>query len=168
MAMSREKEDKRLGDLTINAKICMDTLKGYQKLGEKILKTAELCRKLETEKEKEQRLQDEKDDITVLINRNVDQLCADSLTTLDFQDEHKKRIRCLEIMERRLHYILFLREFNVICCLREKKEDEGHLSFNEILEASCRGIQAGKRVEKRLYETAKKAAKMERVRNQLN
>ena len=52
MAMSREKEDKRLGDLTINAKSCMDTLKGYQKLGEKILKTAELCRKLETEKEK--------------------------------------------------------------------------------------------------------------------
>lgn len=30
----------------------MDTLKDYQKLGEKILKTAELCRKLETEKEK--------------------------------------------------------------------------------------------------------------------
>jgi hypothetical protein len=30
----------------------MDTLRDYQKLGEKILKTAELCRKLETEKEK--------------------------------------------------------------------------------------------------------------------
>lgn len=30
----------------------MDKLKEYQKLGEKILKTAELCRKLETEKEK--------------------------------------------------------------------------------------------------------------------
>lgn len=30
----------------------MDVLKSYQKLGEKILKTAELCRKLETEKEK--------------------------------------------------------------------------------------------------------------------
>ena len=36
----------------MNSKACMDTLKGYQKLGEKILKTAELCRKLETEKEK--------------------------------------------------------------------------------------------------------------------
>ena len=36
----------------MNSKSCMDTLKGYQKLGEKILKTAELCRKLETEKEK--------------------------------------------------------------------------------------------------------------------
>jgi len=32
--------------------MCMDKLKEYQKLGEKILKTAELCRKLETEKEK--------------------------------------------------------------------------------------------------------------------
>jgi len=30
----------------------MDTLTDYQKLGVKILKTAELCRKLETEKEK--------------------------------------------------------------------------------------------------------------------
>jgi hypothetical protein len=30
----------------------METLRGYLNLGEKILKTAELCRKLETEKEK--------------------------------------------------------------------------------------------------------------------
>lgn len=52
MQMTRDKEEKRLGDLTMNSKECMDTLKGYQKLGEKILKTAELCRKLETEKEK--------------------------------------------------------------------------------------------------------------------
>ena len=52
MATSRNKEEKRLGDLTMNSKNCMDTLMGYQKLGEKILKTAELCRKLETEKEK--------------------------------------------------------------------------------------------------------------------
>merc|ERR1711988_688703 len=52
MASTRAKEEKRLGDLTMNTKKCMDTLKDYQKLGEKILKTAELCRKLETEKEK--------------------------------------------------------------------------------------------------------------------
>lgn len=52
MATSRNKEEKRLGDLTMNTKRCMDTLKDYQNLGEKILKTAELCRKLETEKEK--------------------------------------------------------------------------------------------------------------------
>lgn len=52
MTNSREKEEKRLGDLTMNSKSCMDTLRDYQKLGEKILKTAELCRKLETEKEK--------------------------------------------------------------------------------------------------------------------
>ena len=30
----------------------METLREYQTLGEKILKTSELCRKLETEKEK--------------------------------------------------------------------------------------------------------------------
>ena len=52
MALTRDKEERRLGDLTMNAKSCMDTLNGYKKLGEKILKTAELCRKLETEKEK--------------------------------------------------------------------------------------------------------------------
>ena len=52
MNASREKEEKRLGDLTTNSKACMDKLKEYEKLGVKILKTAELCRKLETEKEK--------------------------------------------------------------------------------------------------------------------
>jgi len=52
MTITRGKEEKRLGDLTMNSKACMDTLKSYEKLGEKILKTAELCRKLETEKEK--------------------------------------------------------------------------------------------------------------------
>jgi hypothetical protein len=36
----------------MNSKNAMDKLKEYHKLGEKILKTAELCRKLETEKEK--------------------------------------------------------------------------------------------------------------------
>jgi hypothetical protein len=52
MNITREKEEKRLGDLTTNSKNCMDNLKEYEKLGTKILKTAELCRKLETEKEK--------------------------------------------------------------------------------------------------------------------
>ena len=52
MLQFRDDEEKRLGNLTMNSKNCMDRLKEYQKLGEKILKTAELCRKLETEKEK--------------------------------------------------------------------------------------------------------------------
>ena len=52
MIQFREDEERRLGNLTLNSKMCMDKLKEYQKLGEKILKTAELCRKLETEKEK--------------------------------------------------------------------------------------------------------------------
>lgn len=38
--------------LAMNSLKCMETLREYQSLGEKILKTAELCRKLETEKEK--------------------------------------------------------------------------------------------------------------------
>ena len=42
----------------------MDTLKGYQKLGEKILKTAELCRKLETEKEKVLPFYQQSDELT--------------------------------------------------------------------------------------------------------
>ena len=52
MLTFRDEESKRLANLTTNSKNCMDTLKDYQRLGEKILKTSELCRKLETEKEK--------------------------------------------------------------------------------------------------------------------
>ncbi len=52
MIQFREDEERRLGNLTMNSKMCMDKLTEYQKLGEKILKTSELCRKLETEKEK--------------------------------------------------------------------------------------------------------------------
>lgn len=52
MIQFREDEERRLGNLTLNSKMCMDRLTDYQKLGDKILKTAELCRKLETEKEK--------------------------------------------------------------------------------------------------------------------
>lgn len=49
----RDEEAKRLGNLTWNSKECMDTLKGICfNMGEKILKIAELCRKLETEREK--------------------------------------------------------------------------------------------------------------------
>jgi hypothetical protein len=52
MAYQREDKEKHLGTLSMNALSCMETLHDYQNLGEKILKTAELCRKLETEKEK--------------------------------------------------------------------------------------------------------------------
>ena len=52
MMQFRDEEAKRLANLTMSSKECMDTLKDYQKLGERILKTAELCRKLETEREK--------------------------------------------------------------------------------------------------------------------
>ena len=52
MTIFRQEEAKRLSNLTKNSKACMDTLKSYQKLSKKILKTAELCRKLETEREK--------------------------------------------------------------------------------------------------------------------
>lgn len=47
-----DEEAKRLGNLTRNSKECMDCLKNIAQTGEKILKVAELCRKLETEREK--------------------------------------------------------------------------------------------------------------------
>lgn len=50
MTKFRDEEGRRLANLTGNSKSCMDKLNSYRKLGEKILKTAELCRKLETEK----------------------------------------------------------------------------------------------------------------------
>ena len=52
MATQRAQKEEHLGTLVTNSLTCMKTLRGYESLGERILKTAELCRKLETEKEK--------------------------------------------------------------------------------------------------------------------
>eukprot|EP01022_Parablepharisma_sp_SALTPOND_P018694 TRINITY_DN3098_c3_g1_i1.p2 TRINITY_DN3098_c3_g1~~TRINITY_DN3098_c3_g1_i1.p2 ORF type:complete len:401 (-),score=86.54 TRINITY_DN3098_c3_g1_i1:2029-3231(-) len=52
MHQFREAESARLTELIVNSKKCMDNLREYEGLGEKILKTAELCRKLETERER--------------------------------------------------------------------------------------------------------------------
>ena len=52
MAKLRNQKEEHLGTLVTNSLQCMETLRGYEALGERILKTAELCRKLETEKEK--------------------------------------------------------------------------------------------------------------------
>lgn len=52
MLTFRENEVRRLKDLTNNSRKCATALKDKTALGERILKTAELCRKLETEKEK--------------------------------------------------------------------------------------------------------------------
>merc|ERR1719230_1367571 len=48
----RSEEKKRLADLTQNARNCMTSLGDQLNLAEKILKTAGLCRKFETEREK--------------------------------------------------------------------------------------------------------------------
>ena len=48
----REEEERRLKELTNNSRNAVEKLKQYLALGEKILKTAELCRRLETEKQK--------------------------------------------------------------------------------------------------------------------
>merc|ERR1740127_239524 len=48
----RTEEKKRLADLTQNARNCIHSLGDQLGLAEKILKTAELCRKFETEREK--------------------------------------------------------------------------------------------------------------------
>lgn len=52
MTKQRDDKERHLGQLSLSALNCIEILNGYKKLGEKILKTAELCRKLETEKEK--------------------------------------------------------------------------------------------------------------------
>jgi len=48
----RSDEKKRLADLTLNARNCIRTLKDQLAIAERILKTAALCRKFETEREK--------------------------------------------------------------------------------------------------------------------
>ncbi|CAJ1440224.1 unnamed protein product [Effrenium voratum] len=51
----RTEGKKRLSDLTMNARNCIKSLKDQLALAERILKTAELCRKFETEREKAKR-----------------------------------------------------------------------------------------------------------------
>merc|ERR1712194_42804 len=48
----RTGEKKRLADLTLNASNCRKSLDAQLGMAEKIIKTAELCRKFETEREK--------------------------------------------------------------------------------------------------------------------
>merc|ERR1719277_1804227 len=52
MNLFRTEEKKRLANLTQNARNCIKSLKDQLGLAERILKTAELCRKFETEREK--------------------------------------------------------------------------------------------------------------------
>jgi len=52
MQASRTEEKKRLADLTQNARNCVGSLEEQIGLAERILKTSELCRKFETEREK--------------------------------------------------------------------------------------------------------------------
>merc|ERR1719181_1970358 len=52
MTHFRTEEKKRLADLTQNARNCIKSLNDQLGLAEKIIKTSELCRKFETEREK--------------------------------------------------------------------------------------------------------------------
>jgi putative methionine-R-sulfoxide reductase with GAF domain len=52
MTKFRDEEEKRRKELSNNSRNAVEKLKEYEALGEKILKTAELCRRHETEKEK--------------------------------------------------------------------------------------------------------------------
>lgn len=52
MTKFRDEEEKRRKELSNNSRNAVERLKEYEALGEKILKTAELCRRHETEKEK--------------------------------------------------------------------------------------------------------------------
>ncbi len=52
MSRFRQEGRKRLTDLTLNARRCSQVLQRRIALAEKIMKTAELCRKFETEREK--------------------------------------------------------------------------------------------------------------------
>jgi hypothetical protein len=52
MTKFRDEESRRLKELVNNSRNAVIKLTDYKELGDKILKTAELCRRLETEKEK--------------------------------------------------------------------------------------------------------------------
>jgi len=52
MTAFRDREYSKLKQLVVNSGNAIHKLKDYKKTGERILRTAELCRKLETEREK--------------------------------------------------------------------------------------------------------------------
>lgn len=63
MASFRNEEAKRLKELAKNSKGCTDRLKGYLTQLERILRTAEMCRKMETEREKVLPFQEHDDEV---------------------------------------------------------------------------------------------------------
>lgn len=74
----RGEEKKRLTDLTANARHCIKSLTEQISLAERILKTAELCRKFETEREKV---------LPFYLNRDVD------VDELEMEEEAKEEIK---------------------------------------------------------------------------
>lgn len=52
MASFRNEEAKRMKELSKNAKSTNERLTGYKEILERIIRTAEMCRKMETEREK--------------------------------------------------------------------------------------------------------------------
>ena len=52
MELFRKNEHGRLKELVVNSRNAIHKMEDYHVLGQRILRTAELCRKLETEREK--------------------------------------------------------------------------------------------------------------------
>jgi len=110
----RNEEKKRLTDLTQNARGCIKNLKDQLALAEKILKTAELCRKFETEREKVlpfylsrdvevEELQFDDDDLKEEIKESLADTGIDEWTYLDtfFKRYNKVKLDHLAIEKER-------------------------------------------------------------------
>merc|ERR1719262_875838 len=110
----RNEEKKRLTDLTQNARGCIKNLKDQLSLAEKILKTAELCRKFETEREKVlpfylsrevevEELQFDDDDLKEEIKESLSDTGIDEWTYLDtfFKRFNKVKLDHLAIEKER-------------------------------------------------------------------
>jgi chromosome segregation ATPase len=110
----RNEEKKRLTDLTQNARGCIKNLKDQLGLAEKILKTAELCRKFETEREKVlpfylsrevevEELQFDDDDLKEEIKESLSDTGIDEWTYLDtfFKRFNKVKLDHLAIEKER-------------------------------------------------------------------
>lgn len=146
MNHSRAEDKKRLADLTQNARNCQQSLKDKLALGERILKTAQLCRKFETEREKVLPFYISREVLTEFEEGNFDY--GDE----DLREEIKKEITDGVSLEEWTYLDNFFKRFNKVKLDHLAIEQEGkrlhkeNLQLRSILKQFLDGVSVNEEV----------------------
>ena len=117
MTRFRDEEERRLTELANNSRNAVEKLKEHEDLGEKILKTAELCRRLETEKEKV---------VPFYEGTTEDELSVDEATTSELSPEELEEFRYMNNFYKRHNKVLL--DKLVLWCLCRQSRNRRRLS----------------------------------------